>query len=274
MIGRTGPFWYVPTMSADVLQSDTAQSPALRSYLGLERLLSSEAFVNGGRLPAERVLAEQLETSRGTVRQALLALEARGLVEAVPGSGWFATRRNTYIDAHELRSFTEIATSRGLRATATVLLSRRRAADFDEAERLRCAPSAEVYEIERIRQLDGLPVLIHKVLVPVALAPDLELDGLEDASLQQRLEECGCSVHRADYAMRAAAASPRQAELLHISSGDPVLAAEEIVYDRQDRVIQSGRLVFRGDSYRFEASLYRRDPAAATASAGRGPRKP
>lgn len=45
----------------------------------------------GSRLPAERDLAEELNVSRPTVREAMIALEIRGLVEARHGSGVYVT---------------------------------------------------------------------------------------------------------------------------------------------------------------------------------------
>ncbi len=45
----------------------------------------------GARLPSERDLAESLGVSRPTVREAMIALEIRGLVEARPGSGVYVT---------------------------------------------------------------------------------------------------------------------------------------------------------------------------------------
>lgn len=41
----------------------------------------------GDRLPTERELIQQLESSRGTVREALKILEAQGLIQVTPGSG-------------------------------------------------------------------------------------------------------------------------------------------------------------------------------------------
>jgi DNA-binding FadR family transcriptional regulator len=46
-----------------------------------------DVFAQGTRLPAEQELAERLGTGRGTVHQALQALEERGMVELVAGSG-------------------------------------------------------------------------------------------------------------------------------------------------------------------------------------------
>jgi GntR family transcriptional regulator, transcriptional repressor for pyruvate dehydrogenase complex len=53
----------------------------------IENQLSSGQLVLGGRLPAERTLAEKLEVSRTSVREAIRILEAMGVVRAGVGSG-------------------------------------------------------------------------------------------------------------------------------------------------------------------------------------------
>ena len=50
-------------------------------------MISSGAYPVGGRLPPERELAEQFAVSRPTVREAIIALEAKGLVRIKSGSG-------------------------------------------------------------------------------------------------------------------------------------------------------------------------------------------
>lgn len=53
----------------------------------IENQLSSRELTLGGRLPAERMLAEQLQVSRTSVREAIRILEAMGVVRAGVGSG-------------------------------------------------------------------------------------------------------------------------------------------------------------------------------------------
>lgn len=53
----------------------------------IETQLSSKELTIGGRLPPERMLAEQLEVSRTSVREAIRILEAMGVVRAGVGSG-------------------------------------------------------------------------------------------------------------------------------------------------------------------------------------------
>jgi GntR family transcriptional repressor for pyruvate dehydrogenase complex len=53
----------------------------------IEKQLSEGLLTVGGRLPAERTLAEQLQVSRTSVREAIRILEAMGVVRAGVGSG-------------------------------------------------------------------------------------------------------------------------------------------------------------------------------------------
>src|ERR1043165_3471739 len=50
-------------------------------------LISSGAWKPGHRLPPERELSDAFGVSRTVVREAIKALEARGVLESVPGSG-------------------------------------------------------------------------------------------------------------------------------------------------------------------------------------------
>jgi len=49
--------------------------------------IASGRYPVGSRLPSERDLAEEFGVSRPTVREAMIALEIRGMVEARHGSG-------------------------------------------------------------------------------------------------------------------------------------------------------------------------------------------
>lgn len=60
----------------------------------LIRLIESGEYTPGMRLPAERMLAEQLNVSRPSVREALIALEVEGWVDIRGGTGVFVVERN------------------------------------------------------------------------------------------------------------------------------------------------------------------------------------
>jgi DNA-binding FadR family transcriptional regulator len=64
----------------------------------LKHLVESGAFAAGDRLPTERELAQQLEISRPTVREALIALEVDGLIDIRMGSGIYVRPRRVEPD--------------------------------------------------------------------------------------------------------------------------------------------------------------------------------
>ncbi len=61
--------------------------------------IRSGLLAPGERLPSERELARALEVSRASVREALAALQLRGVVETRPGAGTFVTAEPPLSDA-------------------------------------------------------------------------------------------------------------------------------------------------------------------------------
>ena len=60
----------------------------------LERLVRQGALKADDKIPGERVLSQQLDVSRDTVRAALRELEEQGFLERVPAKGTFIRREN------------------------------------------------------------------------------------------------------------------------------------------------------------------------------------
>lgn len=57
----------------------------------IKALIGSGALSAGGRLPSERVMAEEMSVSRATIREAIRSLELIGVVRCVQGEGNFLT---------------------------------------------------------------------------------------------------------------------------------------------------------------------------------------
>lgn len=215
-------------------------------------------FGPGARLPGERGLAAQLAVSREALRRALRQLADQGVLQPSPQRGWYVTAKMISEPASELRSFTDMARARGLTATAKVLRSTERSATLEEADRLSVAPASPVLELLRLRSLDNIPVSLDHTTIALTRAPGLAEIDLTDASLYGTLDEvCGVQIVRSSYAVHADAADQSTGDLLRLDPGAPVLVGEEVAYDLADAPILWGRLVYRGDAYRFEATLYR-----------------
>jgi DNA-binding FadR family transcriptional regulator len=59
----------------------------MKAVGSIQELIASGEYRPGSRLPPERELAEQFGMSRPTIREAIIALEAKGLVSVKTGSG-------------------------------------------------------------------------------------------------------------------------------------------------------------------------------------------
>ena len=70
-----------------------SKNVAVVAQRALEEKLIDGTWSVGTRLPAERKLAESLGVSRNSLREAIFALKARGLLTSRPGSGVFVTDR-------------------------------------------------------------------------------------------------------------------------------------------------------------------------------------
>lgn len=81
-----------------------SQKPHSKMYLEivseLRHLIQKENIKTGGKLPSERVLAEQMQVGRSTIREALRSLELLGLIETRRGEGTFLAdfQHNQFVD--------------------------------------------------------------------------------------------------------------------------------------------------------------------------------
>jgi GntR family transcriptional regulator len=229
-----------------------------RVYRTIAEEIAQGALPVGSRLPSERELSDRLEVSRATVRRALAELGNAGLVDSYAGRGTFVSAGPIGEAPNALQSFSEVGATRGLRATAKVLLARVRPADLDEGEALGVVAGADVFELERVRLLDGLPVSIDHSRVPLARAPSLVDLDFSEASLYEALDEAGAGPARADYTIGAIKADKRRARHLGVEPGSPLLQTTTKSYDQASRLVELGEMVYRPDRYRFRATLMRR----------------
>ncbi len=242
------------------------QSSTIPLYQQIVRLILEQASVGqlerGTWLPSERRLCAQLGVSRVTLRKALAILVEEGVLESSEGRGWFVTTGVLAEPPNALRSFTETARIRGLEPSARVLLTATRPATLDEAEAFSIAPGSRLFELRRVRCLDGIPVACDESRIPLSVAPNLAGADFTAVSLYATLAEAGVVPVRADYSVEALSADPVTAELLELPAGRAVLVTQQTAFNASDRVVELSSTTYRGDRYRFRASLYRRPSEA------------
>ncbi|MGA0092202.1 MAG: GntR family transcriptional regulator, partial [Candidatus Nanopelagicales bacterium] len=175
-----------------------------------------------------------------------------------PQRGWFVARAYISEGPNVLMGFSEGAAARGLTAGSRTVSQILRPCTFEVADVLGVPAASDVVELERVRTLDALPVAVQTLSLPAKLVPGLESESLDDSSLYRLLgERYGLVPSRCDYTLQADSASEHVATLLEVEVGSPVLVGHEVTVDTQDRVMAAGRMIYRGDAYRFTATLFR-----------------
>jgi GntR family transcriptional regulator len=205
----------------------------------------------GDRLPPERELAEQLDVSRGTVRQALDALAARGLIERGVGRGTFVAAGKVEVRLHDVAGFTEQMARAGLIANARVLRAGVVPTPDEIARQLALGEGAPVVRIERLRLAGKLPLTLEDSWIPSARFPGIEDLDLRGSIYALMRDLYGHAPVRVVEALEPVVAQQHSAELLGIPPGSALMRVERTAYDADDVAVEYARDLHRGDRARF-----------------------
>lgn len=216
---------------------------------GIRALLRKSGLAPGTLLPAERVLCEQYDVSRMTLRQAFDALEREGLIETQRGRGTFVAPRRLAKRQQEMRSFTEEIRGRGGVPGSHLVSFETRPASAEAARFFADAGAGPVFFIRRLRYSGGDPLALETVEIPCRLCPGLDRYDLTRQSLYKTLEkEFGLEL--TNCVEEISAERPGRLEKRLLGSPPPlaVLIIKRRTYSSQIPV-ECGTTVYRGDAY-------------------------
>ncbi len=145
----------------------------------VEKLIAERGMTPGDLLPTYAELAELTGVSLITVRRALDEMERAGKVRRHQGLGTFVARPRIVTEPTRAGSLLgTLAESGGGHAAESldtkVLWMRRGLASADVARALRIPGDAEVWQLRRLRAVDGQPAVVETSIIPVALTPELD----------------------------------------------------------------------------------------------------
>lgn len=219
----------------------------------LEEAIEDGQLPRGSKLDSELDLAEQLGISRPTMRAAIKQLVDKGLLIRRRGLGTVvapkAVRR-----AVALTSLYDDLKESGRKPNTRVLRFEEELCPPEIAEQLGIGTEAPVLRFDRLRVAGPDPIALMHNVVPVGLL-EMEREDLERTGLYDLFRGSGIAPHVATQRVGARKADTREAELLEIEPGDPVLTMTRTAYDTSGRPIEYGRHSYPAESYWLEMML-------------------
>lgn len=239
--------------SSDTSDASGPQYLALRDQIA--RGIAMGNLAPGGKLPSERNLQADTGAARGTIREALFQLEAEGLIYRRDRSGWYVSPPPVTYDPTRYAGFMTYVTEQGRVPGTEVLSKSKLPATAAIADVFRMAPGTPLYDIHRRRRIDGRAVLIERILVDPAVAPNL-LDHALDGSLTQILtSEYKLAVVRNRIDMRPCALVKHVADALGVKPGTPGLLVVRTSFTAGGRVVEYDHEYWRHDAINVHVNI-------------------
>jgi GntR family transcriptional regulator len=220
----------------------------------------------GDRLPSERDLSRRWRAARMTVRSAMDALVAEGLVARRHGSGTYVLSPPV-VRFLGLTSFTQDMRDRGLVASSLLLAFDTIPADPDTAARLRIPVGASVHRFTRLRSGGGEPMAVETVTIATALVPDLAPGDLDGSLYELLATRYRLGPSSADVTIEPILPDPSTRRALAIPDDQACLHLRMTDLDHRGRVLMVADCTYRGDRYQLSAHL----PSGVSASAVTSP---
>jgi GntR family transcriptional regulator len=224
------------------------------------------SYPPGSQLPPEHELAEMFDVSRATVRSAMSALAARGLVVKRHGVGTFVSRLSRISNPiNEATDFYDLITRQGYSFGVQFVHGEFAQPENDVAEALEIDPEGQVLRTHKVFTADDDPVIYCINCIPRwvfgnGLVETVDAKPELTEPLYSFMEErCGQRTEYHIARFRSDTAENCDTPGLILEPGTPVLVMEEVGYNAQERPLWHSFVYFPGNFFTFEA-IRRRGP--------------
>lgn len=230
--------------------SNLSVSQRLHDELG--RLIANTP--PGERLSSEPVLAQQLNVSRATLREAMRTFETQGIIRRKQGSGTYVSKRTAVIDTglEVLESIETLAERIGLHVQLGESRMDSRLANDVERQVLNLTSNQYVTVVTRVIHADERPVAFLTDILPENQITPVELKAKFTGSVLDLLLQRGTpALVSSRTEISAVTANHESARALGIQRGDVLLGFVAYLYDDLGQVVDLSYSYFLPGYFRF-----------------------
>lgn len=236
------------------------ESKYMKIYKSFQEAIERGAVKEGEKLPTEGELMEQYDASRDTVRKALNLLVHNGYIQKARGKVAVVLSRDQFkFPVSEISSFQELNQLMGMKAETIVenldILSDAKQIheifDIDVEE--------EVFELCRVRKVDGERIILDKDYFKRSIVPNLPLAACRKSVYDYIENELGLKIGYATKEITVQKVTEEDRRLLDLGQYDMVVVVRSYTYLYDNRFFQYTESRHRPDKFRF-VDFARRNP--------------
>lgn len=210
----------------------------------------------GDEIPGENDLADLFRVSRPTVRRAVQELANEGVLIKRRGKRTIVAPRKIDQPLSRIIAFSDTVRHSGMTPKTQSLEISYGKLDIALAELLGGKSGETVVKIERLRMADDTPISIITSYILHDIVPGIVEKGLINDSLYRTLtQRYGVKLDVAEQVIEAKAASVREAQLLSVPKGFPLLKLTQLSIAENGRPIEAVIVLTRSDRYRYRTNL-------------------
>ncbi len=224
-----------------------------RLFQQIQQRIESGEFKPGELLPSVSELQEMFNASEDELRRATSELIYEGFLERVrlepsdqvrvPGYKLWGTLGGIHSVTQEARKRKQEPGTKVLSFDIVLVWS-------SVGKRLQLGSDEEVVVMERLRTADGKPVAIETSYYPARYYPGItkemfEGKGAGQSSFEVMEKKFGLKSEKAEDELTVAAVEKREAELLGLEEGTPVLLRFRITYSDREIPIKCSRAIWK-----------------------------
>ncbi len=208
----------------------------------LRKEIESGRYKPGDYIPTEMELQKRFSVSRATIRQAVADLVYQGLLARRRAKGATGSATQYEPRLSDLASFTNEMMNSGFTLRTQVLSFKHIVVPESIADFLGLKTSEMIYAMERLRLVDDKPVSVEKWYASGNVFPGLDRSffgetGFEQSTYYVLMKRYGVVVNRAVDTVSPLGVESREAKLLKVEPGTPVLLRSRISYGSDNQPV-------------------------------------
>lgn len=203
-------------------------------YQELKQRIEAMEYPYQDLLPSENTLVQEFECSRNTVRRAIASLAADGYVQSLHGKGVrviYESNQHSQFLLNGIESFTEACKRNGIPQHTKVIHFSEQVVDKNIQEKTGLEEGAGIYYIQRVRYLDGVPLIVDHNYFLKEVAAGLTKEIAEQSIYDYLEKELGVTITTTKRVITVERATENDEENLELHGCNCVAVVSSMTYN-------------------------------------------